>query len=168
MFSSFQNEDRPFLFRIDTSSYERCIADLCGSMKERQYIMTANRILKARLQTLRDKENSLASVIDSYHLKTIAYSVIYEETMRGTPSKIAGVAEAFDLQILELKKRLKDRCLPDFFLGKKAPKEIFPGSILNDYHIEHDLVKKFDSQVLSDASKNGFSEFLGFLNEVLR
>ena len=99
--SSFQNEDRPFLFRIDTSSYERCIADLCGSMKERQYIMTANRILKARLQTLRDKKNSLALAIDSYHLKTIAYSVIYEETMR-TPSKIAGVAEAFDLQILEL------------------------------------------------------------------
>ena len=31
-----------------------------------------------------------------------SYSVIYEETMRDTPSKIAGVAEAFDLQILEL------------------------------------------------------------------
>ena len=43
------------------------------------------------------------------------------------PNKVNIVAEAFDLQILELKKHLKDRCLPDFFLGNKAPKEISLG-----------------------------------------
>ena len=160
---SFREADRPLPFRMDTSSHERCMADLCRGMKERQYIMTANRILKAGIEDLKKQNNPLAKAINSYHLKTIAYRVVYDQTMRGTPCKLTGVKDALGAQITELRNCLEKRFLRDFFLGNKALEEIFPGSMLNRYHRQHNLFWKTHPQLLLNALRHGFAQLLDFL-----
>ena len=157
---SFKEADRPLLFRMDTSSHERCMADLCRGMKERQYIMTANRILKAGIEDLKKHNNPLATSINSYHLKNIAYHVVYDKTMRDTPCKITGVKDALGTQITELRNCLEKRYLPDFHLGNRALNDIFPGSMLNNYHRQQNLFWKTHPQQLLNASRHGFPQML--------
>lgn len=162
----FKEGDKSFIWRYDTSSHERCMSDLCANMKERQYIMTANRVLKAAIRDLEKQNNPLSRVCNSYILKTIAYHVVYEKTMRNCDQncKVTGVKDALGYQISELRKCLQERYLPDFFLGNKALKEIFPGSVLNQLHRQQNLFWKIHPQLLCDALRHGFSQLLDFLS----
>lgn len=162
----FKEDDKPLIWRFDTSSHERCMADLCNNIKERQYIMTANCILKAAIRDLEKQNNPLSRVINSYHLKTLAYNVVFKKTMGNCDqnSEITGVKDALGYQISELRNCLQERCLHDFFLGNKALEEIFPGSILNQMHRRQNLFWKIHPQLLLDALRHGFSQLLDYLS----
>lgn len=125
--------------------------------------MTANCILKAAVKDLEKQNNPLSRVINSYHLKTLAYNVVFEKTM-GKNSKITGVKDAVGYQITELRNCLQERCLHDFFLGNKALEEIFPGSVLNQMHRRQNLFWKIHPQLLLDALRHGFSQLLDYLS----
>lgn len=160
----FKEDDKSLIWRYDTSSHERCMSDLCMNMKERQYIMTANRILKAAVRDLEKQNNPLSRVCNSYHLKTIAYNVVYDQTMRKCEQniKVTGVKDALGYQISELRKCLNERCLPDVFLGNKALEEIFPGSKLNQMHRQQNLFWKTHPQLLLDSQRHGLPQLLDY------
>lgn len=162
----FKEDDKPLIWRYDTSSHERCMSDLCINIKERQYIMTANRFLKAVIRELEKekKNNPLSIAINSYHLKTIAYNVVYDQTMRKCDQNmiVTGFKDALGYQISELRKCLQERYLPDFFLGNKALKEIFPGSILNQMHRQQNLFWKTHPQLLLDSQRHGLPQLLDY------
>lgn len=155
----FQNKDRPLIWRMDTSSHERCMAALCRSSKERQYIMTANRILKSAIQELKRVNHPIGHAINSYHLKNIAYMTVYELTMTDSNCKLNGVKDALGHQISHLRECLTERYLPDFFQGNKALEEIFPGSILNRSHRKQNLFWKVNPSLLVLA-KDGLPQLL--------
>jgi hypothetical protein len=161
--SFFKEKDRSLIWRMDTSSHERCMADLCRSSKERQYIMTANRILKSAIQQLQRENQPVGRVINSYHLKTIAYSTVYELTMTDSNGKLNGVKDALGHQISRLRTCLAERYLPDRFQGNKATEEIFPGSMLNRNHREQNLFWKVKPQSLLLA-KDGMPQLLDRLS----
>lgn len=155
--------DKSSVWRQDTSSYERAMADLCKSTPERQYIMTANRILKSAMKELADKQNPLGQMINSYHLKTIAYHCIARLTMQDSKSKITGVKLALGHQITYLNNCVKDRFLPDFFHGNKDLEKIFPGSTLTENHREQNLFWKTNPRQLM-AAAHGIPTLTGNLN----
>lgn len=147
-----KTSDKSVVWRKDTSSYERLMADLCKATPERQYIMTANRILKSAVKELATQQNPLGQMINSYHLKTIAYHCVANLTMLdGQDKKISGVKDALGHQITFLNECIRNRFLPDFFLGNKDLEKIFPGSQLTENHRQLNLFWKTNPRQLLAA-----------------
>lgn len=155
------SEDRELIFRSCTSSYERYMADLCRSSPERQYIMAANCIIKNAIKTLQEEQNPLGNLINSYHLKTIAYHIIMDKTIL-SKMEITGVKDALGLHLTYIRKYVSERYLPDFFLGNKNLAKIFPGSKILENHRQLNLFWKANPRLLL-AAINGLKRLLEIL-----
>ena len=83
--TNIDEEDKNFILRNCSSSYERFMFDLCEGNEERSYIRTACRVMKALVKQLRTRPNQAAVLLSSYHLKTIAMYCILLLTV---PSKL--------------------------------------------------------------------------------
>ena len=161
-------EDKNFIWRSCSSSYERCMFDLCDGNKERSYIRTACRVMKALVKQLRTRPNQAAVLLSSYHLKTIAMYCILLLTV---PSKLtshsaplSGVREALGYFLTFLELVLEKECLPDFFLGNEYLDKIFPGSYFSKIRIKYNLFDKEDPAKVQ-AAKYGLPEMKTVLAE---
>ncbi|XP_022329345.2 cyclic GMP-AMP synthase-like receptor 1 [Crassostrea virginica] len=161
-------EDKNFIWRSCSSSYERCMFDLCDGNKERSYIRTACRVMKALVKQLRTRPNQAAVLLSSYHLKTIAMYCILLLTV---PSKLTshsaplnGVREALGYFLTFLELVLEKECLPDFFLGNEYLDKIFPGSYFSKIRIKYNLFDKEDPAKVQ-AAKYGLPEMKTVLAE---
>ncbi|CAC5380422.1 unnamed protein product [Mytilus coruscus] len=155
------SDDRELIWRSCTSSYERYMADLCRSSPERQYIMTANCIIKSVIKTLQEEQNPLGNLINSYDLKTIAYHIIMDKTILSS-MKITGVKDALGLHVTYIRKYVSERFLPDFFLGNKDLVKIFPGSKILENRRQLNLFWKANPRLLL-AAINGLKRLLEIL-----
>ncbi|XP_062567329.1 uncharacterized protein LOC134229596 [Saccostrea cucullata] len=157
------DKDRSLIWRNDTSSHERCMADLCKNSDQRRYIMTASRILKSAIKTLQEEQNHLGHLINSYHLKTIAYKTVYDLTMRDSKRNLTGVKDALGHQITALNKCVSERYLNDFFQGNEDLEKIFPGSELTKNHRQQNLFWKANPNLMMSA-RYGIPKLTGNLN----
>lgn len=76
-----REEDKDVIWRNCSSSYERYMFDICFENRERLYIITACRVMKAVVKSLRKNQNHAANLLTSYHLKTIAMYCIQHLTV---------------------------------------------------------------------------------------
>ncbi|CAG2221861.1 unnamed protein product [Mytilus edulis] len=143
-------EDRELIWRQCTSAYERYMADLCRGSPTRQYVMTANRIMKSVIKMLQGEQNPLGNLINSYHLKTIAYHIIMDKTILDS-NKIGGVKDALGYHITYLNMFVSKRVLPDFFHGNKHLGKIFPSSKILENLRELNLFWKSNPTLLETA-----------------
>lgn len=145
-------DDRPLVWREDTSAHEIRMADLCRCFPQRQYIMTAQRILKAAIKDM-DK-TPLGILISSYHLKTVAYHCVLRLTMMTKERKLNGVKDAFGYQITYLEHCIRARNLPEFFHGNKHIGKIFPGSFVTRNGRQVNLFWKENPNMVQAALSN--------------
>ncbi|VDI60951.1 Hypothetical predicted protein [Mytilus galloprovincialis] len=153
--------DRELIWRQCTSAYERYMADLCRGSPPRQYVMTANRIMKSAIKMLQKEQNPLGNLINSYHLKTIAYHIIMDKTILDS-NKIGGVKDALGFHITYLNMFVSKRVLPDFFHGNKHLGKIFPSSRILENHRELNLFWKSNPTLLETAI-HGFKKLVKIL-----
>ena len=165
--TNIDEEDKNFIWRSCSSSYERFMFDLCDGNDERSYIRTACRVMKALVKQLRTRPNQAAVLLSSYHLKTIAmYCILLltvpsELTSHSAP--LNGVREALGYFLTFLELVLERECLPDFFLGNEYLDKIFPGSYFSNIHIKYNLFDKEDPTKVQ-AAKFGFQEMITILS----
>ena len=167
--TKINEDDKNFIWRSCSSSYERFMFDLCDGNEERSYIRTACRVMKALVKQLKTHPNSnqAAVLLSSYHLKTIAMYCILLLTV---PSKLNshnaplnGVREALGYFLTFLDLVLERECLPDFFLGNEYLDKIFPGSYFSNIQIKYNLFDKEDPAKVHVA-KFGFQEMISILS----
>ena len=165
--TNIDEEDKNFIWRSCSSSYERFMFDLCDGNEERSYIRTACRVMKALVKQLRKQSNQAAVLLSSYHLKTIAmYCILLltvpsELTSHSAP--LNGVREALGYFLTFLDLVLEKECLPDFFLGNEYLDKIFPGSYFSNIHIRYNLFNK-EEPAKVQAAKFGFQEMITILS----
>ncbi|XP_052688665.1 uncharacterized protein LOC128167151 [Crassostrea angulata] len=154
--------DKNFIWRSCSSSFERFMFDLCVVSEERCYIRTACRVMKTLVHMLRHRQNQAAILLSSYHLKTVA---MYCILLLAVPTKLtspgyrlSGVREALGYFLSFLKSALEKEVLPDFFLGNEHLDKIFPGSYFSKIRIKYNLFDK-ETPELVKAAKFGFPEF---------
>ena len=152
--TNIHEDDKNFIWRSCSSSYERFMFDLCDGNEERSYIRTSCRVMKALVLQLRTRPNQAAVLLSSYHLKTIAMYCILLLT-----APLNGVREALGCFLAFLELVLEKECLPDFFLGNEYLDKILPGSYFSNIHIKYNLFDKEDPAIVQ-AAKYGFQEMI--------
>lgn len=154
--------DKNFIWRSCSSSYENFMFDLCVVSKERCYIRTACRVMKTLVHMLRQHQNQAANLLSSYHLKTVAMYCILLLTvptkLTSPGYRLSGVREALGYFLSFLKLAMKKEVLPDFFLGNEHLDKIFPGSCFSKTRIKYNLFDKETPELVKSA-KFGFPEF---------
>nr|XP_034312752.1 uncharacterized protein LOC117684462 isoform X2 [Crassostrea gigas] len=65
---NIDENDKTFIWRSCSSSYERFMFDLCVVSEERSYIRTACRVMKTLVHMLRGRQNQAANLLSSYQL----------------------------------------------------------------------------------------------------
>lgn len=160
--NNIDENDKTFIWRSCSSSYERFMFDLCVVSEERCYIRTASRVMKVLVFRLRGRQNQAANLLSSYHLKTVAMYCIFLLTvptkLTSPGYRLSGVREALGYFLSFLKSVLEKKVLPDFFLGNEYLDKIFPGSYFSKIHIKYNLFDK-ENPALVEQAKFGFPEF---------
>uniref|UniRef100_A0A8W8HTU5 Mab-21-like nucleotidyltransferase domain-containing protein n=1 Tax=Magallana gigas TaxID=29159 RepID=A0A8W8HTU5_MAGGI len=154
-----REQDKDVIWRICSSSYERYMFDLCLSNRKRRYIVTACRIMKVVVRTLREGQNHAANLLTSYHLKTIAMyciELLTVPTVAPPDFHLGGVCEALGYFLKFLKLVFKTEVLPDFFLGNEYLGKIFPDSYFAEERGKYNLFDKENPAQVKDA-KHCFS-----------
>ncbi|XP_061171926.1 uncharacterized protein LOC133181433 [Saccostrea echinata] len=152
--------DKDFIWRNCSSSYERYMFDMCLGNRERLYIVTSCRVMKALVKVLRKRQNHAANLLTSYHLKTVAmYCILLLTVPTVAPPDlhISGVREALGYFLKFLKLVFKKEILPEFFLGNEYLDRIFPDSYFANEHRKYNLFQKENPQQV-EAAKYCFGE----------
>ncbi|XP_062598182.1 uncharacterized protein LOC134259588 [Saccostrea cucullata] len=159
-------KDKELRWRNCSSAYEKFMFDICFMNRERRYIMTSCRIMKALVKRLKEQSNQAAILLTSYHLKTIAMYCVLLLTIPTVivPSgfHIAGVREALGYFMTFVYLSLEKKCLPDFFLGNENLGKIFPDSHFTKIHVKYNLFEK-ENPRLVEAAKYCFPEMQNVL-----
>lgn len=153
-----REQDKDVIWRNCSSSYERYMFDMCLNNRERLYIVTACRIMKAVVKTLRKRQNHAANLLTSYHLKTIAmYCIEFLTVPTVAPPDfhLGGVREALGYFLKFLKLVFDKETLPEFFLGNEYLGKIFPDSYFANEHRKYNLFAKENPRQV-EAAKYGF------------
>jgi hypothetical protein len=146
--------DKQFIWRNCSSSYERYMFDMCLGNRERLYIVTACRVMKAVVKTLRKRQNHAANLLTSYHLKTIAMFCILLLTVPSVAPRdlhLGGVRDALGYFLKFLKIAFEKKTLPEFFLGNEYLDKIFPDSYFANVHRKYNLFLKENPQQVESA-----------------
>ncbi|XP_062598228.1 uncharacterized protein LOC134259643 [Saccostrea cucullata] len=154
------DKDKDFIWRNCSSSYERYVFDMCLGNRERLYIVTACRVMKALVKCLRKRQNHAANLLTSYHLKTIAmYCILLLTVPTVAPPDlhVSGVREALGYFLKFLKLVFEKETLPEFFLGNEYLERIFPDSYFANEHRKYNLFQKEKPKQV-EAAKYCFKE----------
>lgn len=152
--------DKHFIWRNCSSSYERYMFDICLGNRERLYIVTSCRVMKAVVKALRKKQNHAANLLTSYHLKTVAmYCILLLTVPSVAPPDLhlGGVRDALGYFLKFLKTIFEKETLPEFFLGNEYLDKIFPKSYFANVHRKYNLFHKENPRQV-EAAKYCFGE----------
>uniref|UniRef100_A0A8W8HTF3 Mab-21-like nucleotidyltransferase domain-containing protein n=1 Tax=Magallana gigas TaxID=29159 RepID=A0A8W8HTF3_MAGGI len=150
-----REQDKDVIWRNCSSSYERYMFDMCLNNRERLYIVTACRIMKAVVKTLRKRQNHAANLLTSYHLKTIAMyciELLTVPTVAPPGFQLGGVREALGYFLKFLKLVFNKKVMPDFFLGNEYLDKIFPDSYFANEHRKYNLFDKENPVQVKNAN----------------
>ena len=161
-----REQDKDFIWRNCSSSYERYLFDMCLGNRERLYIITACRVMKAVVKTLRKRQNHAANLLTSYHLKTVAMYCIMLLTVPSIAPPgfhLGGVREALGYFLRFLKVIFQKETLPEFFLGNEYLGKIFPDSYFANVHRKYNLFDKENPRQV-EAAKHCFGAMESLLD----
>ncbi|XP_052277206.1 uncharacterized protein LOC127876197 isoform X3 [Dreissena polymorpha] len=151
--------EKPLVWHINSSGYEKHTLDVIRTTARGQYILTALRIMKTyfvRAKTLaKDKKQSppqLVTVLKSYHLKQIAlYEVMFTCHLRPTVA-LNNTYDALLYFISLLEAALDAKHLPHFYYSNPLVTLMYPG-YEPTVGPKYDLFRKCPADALLQAKK---------------
>ena len=128
-FKALEFVDSEIVWNVKTTGYEIHILDVARNDTRKSIILTALRIVKTYFTKTKHSSNSpppLVKIVKTYHLKQIAFYILYYLCHVHRNYELKGVERALLYFIDFLEVALETKRLPHFFFSEKAA-EMLPG-----------------------------------------
>jgi len=160
--------DSEIVWNVKTTGYEIHILDVARNDMRKSIIFTALRIVKTYFTKTKKSSSSpppLVNIVKSYHLKQIAFYILYYLCHVHRENDLRGVDTALMYFIDFLEVALDTKLLPHFFYSEKAA-EMLPGyPPLPSPRLHYNQFRRMSNESLEQAKQsllNHMAKDLGF------
>ncbi|KAH3775142.1 hypothetical protein DPMN_176539 [Dreissena polymorpha] len=160
--------DERLVWDVKTTGYEKHILDMARQSRRKLYIVTALRIVKTyfvkKLKHAKDHNITpphIVTVLKSYHLKQIAFYLLYYLCHKYPSRPLPCAKTAFEYFLNLLLICLRSKSLPHFFYSGTNVGTMLPGFPQNyGFQLRYNMFQKINDESLARAAQSFIDEMM--------